>query len=192
MLKLVITFLLIARPVATADTARPDPRPSAKVAPKSVPSSPEQSKALVRRFYEQVWNRGNLDVADEVFAKDYVRHEPGGSPGPEGQKRIAAGIRLAFPDIVMVIDFMIAEGDMVAARWTITATHKGDLPMAKATGKVVKFSGMNIYRFAGGKVVELWNHRDDLSMLMQLGVVPAPNQTSPPTTPAKPPATKTR
>ncbi len=96
-----------------------------------------------------------------------------------------------FPDVVMAIDFMIAEGDMVAARWTITATHKGDLPMAKATGKAVKFSGINSYRFAGGKVVELWNHRDDLSMLMQLGVIPSPKQALPATS-AKPPTTTTR
>jgi predicted ester cyclase len=74
----------------------------------------------------------------------------------------------------MTTDFMMADGDKVAARWTIVATNTGDLPIAKATGKKVTFSGINIYRFDHGKVVELWNHRDDLSMMMQLGLVPKP------------------
>jgi len=72
-----------------------------------------------------VWNKGHLAVADEVFAKDYVRHDASGgppAPGPEGQKQIAAGLRKAFPDLVMTTDFMMADGDKVAARWTIVAT----------------------------------------------------------------------
>ena len=102
MIKLVITSLLIATPMAAADPARPAAKPAAKVAAKPVQSSPlEQNKALIRRFYEEVWNRGHLDVANEVFAKDYVRHDPGGGagtpPGPEGQKQIAAGLRRASP-----------------------------------------------------------------------------------------------
>ena len=98
-------------------------------------------------------------------------------PGPEGQKRIADGLRKAFPDVVLTVDFVIGEGDMVVARWTMKGTHKGDLPMAKATGKQVMFSGINTYRFDRGKVVELWNHRDDLSMLMQLGTITLPAPT---------------
>ena len=72
----------------------------------------EQNKALIRRFYEEVWNKGNLDVAEAVFAADYVRHDlrPGHPPsGPEGQKRIAADFRAAFPDLQMTIDLMVAE-----------------------------------------------------------------------------------
>ena len=72
----------------------------------------EQNKALIRRFYEEVWNKGNLDVAEAVFAADYARHDlrPGNPPaGPEGQKRIAADFRAAFPDLQMTIDLMVAE-----------------------------------------------------------------------------------
>ena len=131
----------------------------------------EQNKALVRRFYEEVWGRGNLDAADDIFAADYVRHDlrPGNaSAGPEGQKRIAADFRAAFPDLRMTIDLMVAEGDLVAARWTTEGTNTGAWGDVPPTGKPVRFSGVNIFRIQHGKVVELWNHRDDLGVMQQL------------------------
>ena len=73
----------------------------------------EHNKALIRRFYEEVWGRGNLEAADDIFAADYVRHDlrPGNPlPGPAGQKQIAADFRAAFPDLQMTIDLMVAEG----------------------------------------------------------------------------------
>ncbi len=76
----------------------------------------EDNKALVRRFYEEVWNRGNLAAADDIFAEDYVRHDlrPGHAlPGPAGQKKIAADFRAAFPDLRMTVDLIVAEGEMV-------------------------------------------------------------------------------
>ena len=76
----------------------------------------------------------------------------------------------------MTIDFMVAEGDMVVARWTIRGTNNGEWMGKAATGKSVEFTGVNIFRFAKGKVVELWNHRDDLGFQQQLGVVPSPKQ----------------
>ena len=131
----------------------------------------EQNKALIRRFYEEVWNNGNFDVAEEIFAADYLRHDlrPGKAlPGPEGQKRIAADFRAAFPDLAMQVDFMIAEGDMVMARWTTEGTNTGQWANVPPTGKHAKFSGVNIFRIANGRVVELWNHRDDLGLMQQL------------------------
>ena len=132
----------------------------------------ESNKALVRRFYEEVWNRGNVEIADKIFAENYARHDlrPGNAlPGPAGQKKIAADFRAAFPDLRMTIDLIVAEGDMVAARWTTEGTnmgHWGDVP---PTDKHARFSGVNIFRIAQGKVVELWNHRDDLGVMQQLG-----------------------
>ncbi len=171
MFKILAVIVFLASAVAHAD-AIPKPKPV------QTASEQEMNKALIRRFYEEVWNRGNLAVADVVFAKDYVRHDPSGggppTPGPEGQRQIAAGIRKAFPDLVMTVDFVVAERDMVVARWTIKGTHKGDMPLAKASGKPVTFSGVNAYRFVKGQVVELWNHRDDLSLMIQLGVVKPP------------------
>ena len=135
--------------------------------------STEENKALVRRFYEEVWNRGNLGVADEVFAAGYVRQDlrpTAVPPGPEGQKLIANMFRTAFPDGQGTIDLLIAEADMVVARWTIQGTHQGAWINIPPTGKRVSFAGVNIFRIAGGKVVEIWNHRDDLGLMQQLGV----------------------
>jgi len=135
-------------------------------------ASSEQNKALVRRFSEEVWNKGNLDVVYEIFADDYVRHDlrPGNPlPGPEGQKRIAQDFRAAFPDIHTTVDFVIAEGDMVVTRWTAEGTHTGRWANVPPTGKRARFSGVNIFRIENGKVVELWNHRDDLGLMQQLG-----------------------
>ena len=131
----------------------------------------EDHKALIRRFYEEVWNKGNLDAADTIFADDYVRHDlrPGNPlPGPAGQKKIAADFRAAFPDLHMTIDVIVAEGDMIVARWTTEGTNTGQWGSIPPTGKRAKFSGVNIFRIANGKVVEIWNHRDDLGVMQQL------------------------
>jgi steroid delta-isomerase-like uncharacterized protein len=134
--------------------------------------SEEANKALVRRFYEEVWARGNLAVADEVFANEYDRHDFRASepaPGPEGQKTIAARFRAAFPDLTWEIDFILADGDFVTGRWTAAGTHLGAWGGVEPTGRPMRFSGINVFRFADGKVVEIWNHRDDLGLLQQLG-----------------------
>src|SRR5712691_2464135 len=94
----------------------------------------EENKALIRRFSEEVWNKGNLDVVKEIFAEDYGRHEwRPGKPlrGPEGQKRVAADFRAAFPDLHTTIDLIIAEADMVVVRWTtegVNTGHWGSIP----------------------------------------------------------------
>jgi steroid delta-isomerase-like uncharacterized protein len=135
--------------------------------------SVEENKELVRRFYEKVWNLGETDFAFEVFADDYVRHDfrkTDALPGPAGQKKIADDFRAAFPDLEMTVDFMIGEGDFVAGRWTATGTHTGSWGGVEPTGRRVKFSAVNLYRFEDGKVAEIWNHRDDLGLMEQLGV----------------------
>jgi steroid delta-isomerase-like uncharacterized protein len=132
----------------------------------------ESNKELVRRFYEEVWARGNLDVADDVFADEYVRHDfRGGEPGSgaQGQKDIAAAFRNAIPDLSWDIDFMVAEGDFVVGRWTAAGTHLGPWAGVEPTGRSIRFSGINVFRFSDGKVVEIWNHRDDLGLMQQLG-----------------------
>jgi steroid delta-isomerase-like uncharacterized protein len=134
--------------------------------------SEEANKALVMRFYEEVWGRGNVDVADELFADDYERHDlrPGDSaPGAEGQKEIARAFRTAFPDLIWDVDFVLADGEFVVGRWTASGTHLGSWASVEPTGKPMRFSGINVFRFSDGKVVELWNHRDDLGLMEQLG-----------------------
>jgi steroid delta-isomerase-like uncharacterized protein len=135
--------------------------------------SVHDNKALVRRFYEEVWDRGNTDFAFEVFADDYVRHDlraPEALPGPEGQKKIADDFRAAFPDLRFVVDLLFGEDDYVVGRWTATGTHSGRWGAVEATGREATFSGVNIYRFENGRVAEIWNHRDDLGLAQQVGV----------------------
>jgi steroid delta-isomerase-like uncharacterized protein len=132
----------------------------------------EQNKELVRRFYEEAWNRGNGDIAFEVFADDYLRHDlRPGEPlsGPAGQKKIAEDFRLAFPDLRFTVDLLLGEGDFVVGRWTATGTNLGAWAGIEPSGRHVTFSCVNIFRFDDGKVVEIWNHRDDLGLLQQLG-----------------------
>lgn len=136
-----------------------------------------ENKALIERFYEEVWNKTNYDVADEVYAEDYVRNDPrGGKPpaGPHGQKLIAQGSRKACPDCVMTVERVLADGDFVVGQWRIRGTHA-------ASGQSVDFVGVNIFRFKDGKVAEVWNYRDDLAFSLQTGAVtrvpPAPTQT---------------
>jgi steroid delta-isomerase-like uncharacterized protein len=133
----------------------------------------EANKELVRRFYQEVWAVGNTSFASEVFAEDYVRHDlrpTTVAPGAAGQARIAEQFRQAFPDLEWHVDLVLAEGDLVAARWTATGTNSGSWGGQPATGKRATFSGVNIFRFdEHGKVVEIWNHRDDLGLMEQLG-----------------------
>ena len=134
--------------------------------------SVDDNKALVRRFYEEVWDRGNTDFAFAVFADDYVRHDlraTNALPGPEGQKKIADDFRAAFPDLRCAVDLIVGEGDYVVGRWTATGTHSGRWGAVEPTGRQAAFSGVNIYRFESGKVAEIWNHRDDLGLAEQVG-----------------------
>jgi steroid delta-isomerase-like uncharacterized protein len=133
---------------------------------------PSENKALVRRFYEEAWGQGKLDVIDEVFANDYVRHDlrpTQALPGPQGQKRITADFRAAFPNLRFEVEILIAEDEFLAARWTATGTHSGRWGTVEPTGRRATLSGVNIFRFEQGKVAELWNHRDDLGLMEQLG-----------------------
>ena len=133
----------------------------------------EANKALVRRFYEEVWARGNVGFAAEVFEDNYVRHDlrpTKADPGAAGQALIAEQFRRAFPDIEWRVDLLLGDADLVAARWTASGTHSGPWGDVAPTGRRATFSGVNIFRFGDdGKVVEIWNHRDDLGLKEQLG-----------------------
>jgi len=133
----------------------------------------DANKALVRRFYEEVWARGNVGFAEEVFADDYIRHDlrpTNAAAGAVGQALIAEQFRRAFPDLEWHVDLVLGDGDLVAARWTASGTHFGAWDDVAPTGRRMTFSGVNIFRFGdGGKVVEIWNHRDDLGLREQLG-----------------------
>ena len=132
----------------------------------------ERNKRLIERFYEEVWAQGNVAFAQQVFADDYVRHDlrPGTAPpGSAGQKAVAGLFRAAFPDVHLAVELLVAEGEYVVARWTMAGTHRGAWGGVAPTGQRVRFAGVNIFRFADGKVAELWNHRDDQGLREQLG-----------------------
>ena len=132
---------------------------------------------LVRRAIEEVWNRGNYAIIDELVARDVVIHasQPTNEiHGPEGIEQFYATLRAAFPDIHFTVEDQVAEGDRVVTRWTARATHKGEFQGIPATGKQVSVTGIDIDRLANGKVVECWPVADELGLLQQLGVVPTP------------------
>lgn len=141
----------------------------------------EDNRAILRRIVNEVINRGNLALADTLFAMEYIYHGPGGLElrGPDGFKQLLNVYRSAFPDVNITIDDTVAEGDKIAWRWTARGTHKGDLTGIAPTGRTVTVSGILVSRFSGRKVVEDWESFDELGMLRQLGVtaIPAPAHT---------------
>jgi predicted ester cyclase len=141
--------------------------------------SSEANKAIIRRIPDEVFTQGNLAVADEVIAADYCEHiplPPGFPTGLAGLKHFVTLLRAAFPDFQYTIDDEIAEGDRVAIRVTARGTHQGDWFGIPATGKTVSWTEMHISRLADGKLVEHWANSDQLGLLQQLGVIPAPGQ----------------
>jgi len=136
----------------------------------------EENKAIVRMFYDEVLNRGNLDVVDKVTAENYVDHTapPGMAPGREGEKQWFAMLRAAFPDGQTTIEDIIAEGDKVVVRGTMTGTHSAEFMGIPATGKQVKISGIDVTRFHEGQSVEHWGQWDVAGLMQQLGVMPPP------------------
>jgi len=134
-----------------------------------------ENKALVRRWFDEVWNQGRAASIDEMLTSDAVVHGLGPSlRGPSEFKPFQAMYRGAFPDIDIQVDDMLAEGDLVAARWSGVGTHRGDGLGFMATSKRAQFKGLTIVRVRDGKIVEGWNSFDQLGMLQQLGVVTLP------------------
>jgi steroid delta-isomerase-like uncharacterized protein len=124
---------------------------------------------------EEVFNKGRLELADEIVAPNAIDHDPAlPEPvvGPEGSKQLVAGYRAAFPDVRITIDDQIAEGDRVVTRWTARGTHKGDLWGISPTGNEATVTGITIDRIEGGQIVESWTNWDTLGLMQQIGVIP--------------------
>jgi predicted ester cyclase len=138
----------------------------------------DQNKALVRRFYEEVFNAKNVDAIDELCHPDFVDHMamPDQAPGSQGLKKAFADYLNAFPDMQVQVQDVIAEGDLVATRFTGGATHRGEIFGAAPTGKRITFNGIDIVRIRDGKAVEAWHQGDDIIGLMQIGAkLPMPS-----------------
>jgi steroid delta-isomerase-like uncharacterized protein len=141
--------------------------------------STEENKALVRRFGTDVWNGRNPSLVDEFFAASHVFRGAGSPPlDREGHRQMIAHFQSAFPDGRDTTDDLIADGDKVAQRWTYRGTHQGAFQGIPPTGRRVTLTGISIWRFEEGKIVESWHELDTLGLMQQLGVIPAPGQGS--------------
>ena len=134
----------------------------------------EQNKAVSNRLVEEVFQKGNMAVVDDLSGDNFVDQSPftpDQQPGREGFKEMVRTLRAAFPDFTLVADDVIAEGDKVVMRWSGNGTHSGEFMGVPATGKVVNFTGISIDRIDGGKIVEHWEQFDAMGMMQQLGVI---------------------
>ena len=134
----------------------------------------EENKALARRWAD-IMNEGNLDLVDEIYAPDYVGHDPAMPEdvrGVEGAREFYSMYRSAFPDAEVTIEAQLAEGDMVATRWTGRGTHQGELMGVQPSGNRVEVMGNTISRIEGGKIAEEWDIYDALGMMQAIGAVP--------------------
>ena len=132
-------------------------------------------KALIRRGFEEGINQRRLDVFDELIAEDYVNHSfPAPTPGREGFKQVVQMFLGAFPDFRVTVEEVVAEGDAVASRGTMSGTHRGEFMGIAATGRQVTAGYSDMWRFRDGKAAENWVEMDLLGLMQQLGAIPAP------------------
>ena len=139
--------------------------------------STETNKAQFRRLYEEMFNKGDLAIVDDLVAPDCVNHEvpPGmNNRGPESARQVVMMLRTAFPDLHFTIEELVAEGDTVAGRVTMSGTHLGPFQGIPATGRSFEQAQTHFVHFREGKAIEHRAVRDDLGMMRQLGVIPAP------------------
>jgi predicted ester cyclase len=138
--------------------------------------SAEQNKAALRCIREVVFNCGNLELIDELFASDYIEHTPvpPGWPrsGLEGFKIFVTTLCSAFPDVHYTVETIFAEAEMAAGSITARATHRGEFLGIAPTGREVRWTETQVGRYENGKLVEHWYNSDDLGMLQQIGAVP--------------------
>ena len=133
-----------------------------------------ENEAVVRRAFEEV-AMGDMATVDEIIAPEFVRHDLAGGPdtaGPEGVKRLIAGLRAAFPDLQTTIEDIFADGEKVVVRFSVRGTHSGPFMGIAPTGREATWRGVNIYRVSGGRIRETWQLADGLGLLRQLGAAP--------------------
>lgn len=136
----------------------------------------EENKALLRRWFEEVWNKGRADAIEEMFAVDGIAHglsddEGKSLKGPSDFEPFHEIFRGAFPDVEVMVENIIAEGDLVAARCSVRGKHTGDHLGIAASNAPVQFTGMCFVQIKDGKIVEAWNNFDFMKMNKQIGAI---------------------
>ena len=142
--------------------------------------STETNKAVVHRYVEDGYNAGNMAVIDELFATEFVNHDPSAPTvrDLEGLKQLILAQHAAFADVRTTIEDLVADGDKVVKRFIVRGTHTGDFNGIPATGKQFTLEGIDILRLVNGKIQEIWIGYDMLGMLQQLGLMPQPEEAS--------------
>jgi steroid delta-isomerase-like uncharacterized protein len=136
----------------------------------------EACKALARRVSREIWSGGDVALIDDLVAPDYVRHATDGElTGRAALRQAILGLRAAIPDWTETIEAILAEGNLVAYRWTAHGTYRGQLPgLPPPAGQLVALTGQAIHRIVDGQVAETWSVYDLSTLLVQVGAMPAP------------------
>lgn len=132
-----------------------------------------ENKVIVRRLYEEVWNKRKLEVADELISASHALHDPnvsGSQTGPEAYKRQVARFTTAFPDLRFAIEDMVSEKDKVVVYWIVSGTHKGEFAGIPPTDKTISVEGITINHIANRKILDSYISWDALGLMRQLGV----------------------
>jgi steroid delta-isomerase-like uncharacterized protein len=139
---------------------------------------PEKNEVVVRKLMDDVWNKGNLKLLDEILSPDHVEHDPvNPTRGLDAAKETVKKYRSAFPDCRLTIDEIFSAGDRVVVRYTYNGTHQSTLEGIPPTGRRVTGPGISIHRFAGDRIKETFTNWDALGLMQQLGVVTLPGKT---------------
>ena len=137
--------------------------------------SVQENKALARRVFDEIWSEGRFDVAEDLLSPDFVARPPSGMQeplqGPQAATEFIRRLRDGFPDIRFEVEDMIAEGDLVAARWAATGTHDGDFMGFEPTENTATIDGMTFLRFRDGRIVEGWTQLDALALMKTIGAM---------------------
>lgn len=129
---------------------------------------------VIERYYNELFNRGAVELVDELLHPDYVNHSPGSatmSTGRDGVAGVVVALRVAFPDLHYSIEDLVVGNNAVAARTIMTGTHEGDLFGVAPTGRSVQVNQLTVEHFRGGQIVAHWRLTDDLAMMRQLGTL---------------------
>ncbi|MGA7398566.1 MAG: ester cyclase [Candidatus Sulfotelmatobacter sp.] len=136
------------------------------------PNALEKNKAVARRVFDEIFNQGRFEVADEIYATNFVNHGVHRDAGLKEDQDAARGWKLAFPDLKMTVLKEIAEGDLVTVLYSVTGTNTGEGNGLPATGKKIEGRGITIWRIANGQITEEWSEFDQLRFMKQLGLLP--------------------
>ena len=180
---LVLIAVALSGVVRSAQGAQ-DATPGAAATP-CLATTPAENTELARRYWAEVWTAGGEAAVAELLAPDELHHWGlgGETTGAAAFTERLSGFLTAFPDIRFTVDQTVAEGDLVATRWTATGTHQGPFFGIAPTGRAFEYTGINIFRIACGKIAESWGEADHVGLRQQLGILPAPAAT--PAAPAR-------